>query len=391
MSTSWVVDDLLDEASELFDGPLDELVTVLEEIASLGDVEAPVPSAELALLLAGRPADTRHPVRRRHRRLVPALGGLAAAAVTGLTLTGTAAYANELPPSVQRVVAHLSEDYLPFTFPRPAGDPPAPHHAPPRGAGTRSSGGATPHTEPSGVTHSLAVPVVPSTSGGPTERADGRLVRQDVKKPGPPARSAAPRPAPTPSATDRFAATTVDDGTDAPAVVTSATPSPSPSPSSSPEPSADTTVPVAPPVDPQASPSGVPAVPAPVPSTAPVPDPSFSPPASDLPTSPGTTPADSQQPTTPGDGTLTSTGPDPASGKSASPAVGPDPSFAGSTTTTPPGAPADPGGSQPTGQVSSSPDTSTGDPAVGSEGGPTSAVVADPETDETSPSITPSP
>ena len=128
MSTSWVVDDLVDEASELFDGPLDGLVAVLEEIASLGDVETPTPSAELALLLAGRPAETRRPVRRSHRRLAPVLGGLAAAAVTGLTLTGTAAYANELPPSMQRVVAHLSEDYLPFTFPRagrrPAGSAP---------------------------------------------------------------------------------------------------------------------------------------------------------------------------------------------------------------------------------------------------------------------------
>ena len=128
MSTSWVVDDLVDDAAELFDGPLDDLVAVLEEIASLGDVEAPTPSAELALLLAGRPAAPHRPVRHR-RRVAPALGGLAAAAVAGLTLTGTAAYANELPPSVQRVVAHLSEDYLPFTFPRPVGDPPAPDPA----------------------------------------------------------------------------------------------------------------------------------------------------------------------------------------------------------------------------------------------------------------------
>jgi hypothetical protein len=386
MSTSWVVDDLVDEASELFDGPLDGLVAVLEEIASLGDVEAPTPSAELALLLAGRPAETRRPVRRSHRRLAPVLGGLAAAAVTGLTLTGTAAYANELPPSMQRVVAHLSEDYLPFTFPRPVGDPPAPHHASPRGTGARSSGGATPGTDPSAVAKSGAVPVVPSTSGGPTARADERLVRQDVSKPRPPARSAAqhpvPHPAPTPSADDRFAATTTDAGTDAPAVV--------PSPSPSPEPSADTASPTTSPVDPQASPSGVGVVPTPVPSTTPGTDPSFSAPASDPSTPQSTTPAGSQLGTTPGSGTP-STGLDATNGKTASPAAGPDPSLAAPTTTTPPGAPTDPGGSQPAGQASSSPDTSTSSPAVGSEGGPTSAVVADPSTEETSASITPSP
>ena len=392
MSTSWVVDDLVDEASELFDGPLDGLVAVLEEIASLGDVETPTPSAELALLLAGRPAETRRPVRRSHRRLAPVLGGLAAAAVTGLTLTGTAAYANELPPSMQRVVAHLSEDYLPFTFPRPVGDPPAPHHASPRGAGARSSprGTTTPGTEPSAVAESRAVPIVPSTSGGPTARADERLAGRDVSKPRPPARSAAPQaqhPAPTPSADDRFAATTADAGTDAPAVVTS----PSPSPSPSPEPSADTAAPTASPVDPQASQSGVPVVTAPVPSTTPGSDPSFSAPASDQPTSQSTTPSGSQLSTTPGSGTLPSIGSDAANGKTASPAVGPDASLAASTTTTPPGAPADPGGSQPAGQVSTSPETSSSSPAVGSEGGPASAILADPSTGETSASITPSP
>ena len=43
----------------------------------------------------------------------------------GSALTGAAAFANELPVPMQRVVAHFSESYLPFTFPRPVGDPPA--------------------------------------------------------------------------------------------------------------------------------------------------------------------------------------------------------------------------------------------------------------------------
>ncbi len=130
MSTSEVVLDMVADASEFFDGGADRLTAVLDDIADLGRGEAPVPSTELALLLAGRrrprialrvPLPRLSGASRASRTLV----GLAAAAVAGLGVTGAAACANELPAPMQRFVAHLSEDYLPFSFPRPAGDPPA--------------------------------------------------------------------------------------------------------------------------------------------------------------------------------------------------------------------------------------------------------------------------
>ena len=126
MSTSSVVADLVDDAREFLDGGTAELTELLEGVAAYGDRPAPAPSAELALLLAGRPAATAPgratPARVRTRRLV---AGLAAAAVSALSVTGAAAVANELPVPVQRAVAHFSEQFLPFSFPRPAGDRPA--------------------------------------------------------------------------------------------------------------------------------------------------------------------------------------------------------------------------------------------------------------------------
>ena len=130
MSTRPVIADMLADAHEFLDGGVDELTALLDEFASYGEQPVPAPSPELALLLAGRsaapaprPQRPAVPVRLRTRR---ALAGLAAAAVSGLSLTGAAAVANELPTPIQRAVAHFSEQYLPFSFPRPVGDPPVP-------------------------------------------------------------------------------------------------------------------------------------------------------------------------------------------------------------------------------------------------------------------------
>ncbi|HEX2550079.1 MAG TPA: hypothetical protein VHK64_00675, partial [Nocardioidaceae bacterium] len=94
MSTSSVVADLVDDAREFLDGGTAELTELLEGVAAYGDRPAPAPSAELALLLAGRPAATAPgratPARVRTRRLV---AGLAAAAVSALSVTGAAAVA----------------------------------------------------------------------------------------------------------------------------------------------------------------------------------------------------------------------------------------------------------------------------------------------------------
>ena len=130
MSTRPVIADMLADAQEFLDGGIDELAALLDEFASYGEQPVPAPSPELAQLLAGRPAAPAPrpqrpavPVRLRTRR---AMAGLAAAAVSGLSLTGAAAVANELPAPMQRAVAHFSEQYLPFSFPRPVGDPPVP-------------------------------------------------------------------------------------------------------------------------------------------------------------------------------------------------------------------------------------------------------------------------
>jgi hypothetical protein len=128
VSTRPVIADMLADAHDLLDGGVDGLTALLDEVASYGEQPVPTPSPELALLLAGRPAGPQRPaaapVRLRARR---SLAGLAAAAtVSGLSLTGAAAVANELPAPMQRAVAHISEQHLPFSFPRPVGDPPVP-------------------------------------------------------------------------------------------------------------------------------------------------------------------------------------------------------------------------------------------------------------------------
>ena len=157
MSTSSVVAEMVADAQEFLDGGSAALSGLLEEVATYGDRPVPTPSAELALLLAGRPAVPRPatPVRVRARRTV---AGLAAAAVAGLSVTGAAAVANELPVPAQRAVAHFSEQFLPFSFPRPVGDPPAGRDATSTRPGPR-------HDAPSGRLGSLSRTV----GGSPAE------------------------------------------------------------------------------------------------------------------------------------------------------------------------------------------------------------------------------
>ncbi len=124
MSTSSIVEELVADASPFMDGSVDDLIALLDALAALGGADSPTPSPELASLLAGRPP-VRRDVRpaRPVRRARHVVGGLAAAAVAALSVTGAAAVANELPASMQSAVARFSESYLPFSFPRPVGDP----------------------------------------------------------------------------------------------------------------------------------------------------------------------------------------------------------------------------------------------------------------------------
>lgn len=188
MSTRPAIADMLTDAQEFLDGGVDELTALLDELASYGDQPVPAPSPELALLLAGRPAGPAPcpqrpvvPVRLRTRRTI---AGLAAAAVSGLSLTGAAAVANELPAPIQRAVAHFSEQYLPFSFPRPVGDPPlrdgsAATEPAQDGVGTGSTQGrqqtGTANTGPGvdgGESRGRGAPVTrpTRTSGSPTGR-----------------------------------------------------------------------------------------------------------------------------------------------------------------------------------------------------------------------------
>ena len=130
MSTSSTITEMLDDAAEFLDGGVDDLHFFLDDVAALGSEAAPTPSAELAELFAGTPLvrqvrPVRRPLPTRKVRVRGRVAGLAAAAVAGFSVTGAAAFANELPVPMQRVVAHFSESYLPFAFPRPVGDPPA--------------------------------------------------------------------------------------------------------------------------------------------------------------------------------------------------------------------------------------------------------------------------
>ena len=162
--SSPVVIEMVADVEEFLDAEgLEQVHGLLDDLASLAETEPPAPSDELALLLAGRVRGVdqvaagrsrRREARqaRRDRAATPhhrrrAVAGLAAAAVASLTLTGVAAVANELPPGMQRAVAHFSERYLPFQVPRPAGDPPAPQQV---GDGSQGTGSTGPGSDTAG-------------------------------------------------------------------------------------------------------------------------------------------------------------------------------------------------------------------------------------------------
>ena len=172
MSTS-AVSEMVADAQELLDGETADLTLLLVDLAALGNTKAPAPSAELALLLAGRatPARSSRPARPTVRAR-QALAGLAVAAVSGLSMTGSAAVANELPVPMQRVVAHFSEQFLPFDLPRPAGDPPAHRDDATPGAHRRSHQG-TVSTTTQGTSSASRVGAQPSQPAGVTRATGG--------------------------------------------------------------------------------------------------------------------------------------------------------------------------------------------------------------------------
>jgi len=133
VSTSAVIEEMLDDLEE-FVNLTDGVGDMLEELHALGEAAAPVPDGELVVLLAGRTSARAEalvtnavgvPARPHTGARRSVLVGLAVAVIVAMGITSAAAAVNELPTSMQRVVAHFSETYLPFSFPRPVGDPPA--------------------------------------------------------------------------------------------------------------------------------------------------------------------------------------------------------------------------------------------------------------------------
>jgi hypothetical protein len=123
----------------------------------------------------------------------------AAALLTSLTVTSVAAAANELPEAAQRVVAQLSERYLPFHFPQPrdratqVDQDPAPQRVAPTDL---APGSATDDaTSPSDGRSPAAD--VPTPSADPSARASAEAVAPTEDPTGQPAPSDAPADAPT--------------------------------------------------------------------------------------------------------------------------------------------------------------------------------------------------
>jgi hypothetical protein len=162
VSTSAVIEEMLDDLEE-FVNLTDGVGDMLNQLHALGEADAPAPDGELLVLLAGTtraPAAAlvtgavRVPARPHTGARRSVLVGLAVAVVVAMGITSAAAAVNELPASMQRVVAHFSETYLPFSFPRPVGDPPttggARHSRADEGStgatkGTRTDGASAAH------------------------------------------------------------------------------------------------------------------------------------------------------------------------------------------------------------------------------------------------------
>jgi len=226
VSTASMIEEMVEDVREFVDGPLDGLDTLLGDLAALGEGPAPTPGPELATLLAGDPAARpvvvpfRPPASRR-RRLAT---GLAAAALTGVTLTGVAAAANELPAPVQRLVAHFSETFLPFDLPRPAGDPPRttstgdapsvlPVRAPADGSGSpaverRAPAGPTRHgptSPPAGTAAATDTPADTPAAAQPTPSVPALPTEAGVPTGVPSAPEPQPSPTHAPSTGHAFA------------------------------------------------------------------------------------------------------------------------------------------------------------------------------------------
>jgi hypothetical protein len=96
-----------------------DVVDGLESLRGLVPEQAPVPSRELAALLA-RGVVTPMPAMPRQRAGRPRTAVVAAAVAATVALgTGVAAASNTLPEPAQRLLSNISDKYLPFHIPSP--------------------------------------------------------------------------------------------------------------------------------------------------------------------------------------------------------------------------------------------------------------------------------
>ncbi|MHB1172765.1 MAG: hypothetical protein ACYCZY_09785 [Lacisediminihabitans sp.] len=162
------IDQLLAEA-DMEDAV--DLRPVLLELRSLAAGTPPMPSAELAALMAAGPVSLHAPRRIRHRRMIVA--ALAVAASIGVGAAAAAA-SPEFRDTAQKAIAFLIHTFIPGTIQSPA------HPGVPAPASTHTP--ATP-TTPSGTTRPTPSDVpsaTPSTRPtgparpGPTQTVPGQ-------------------------------------------------------------------------------------------------------------------------------------------------------------------------------------------------------------------------
>lgn len=226
----------------------DGLRELLVQLRALGSGPAPVPSSELAALLAGSPL-----VRATRRTWL--VSGASTVAFLGVASTSWAAAANELPAPLQSVVHDFSHRYLPFQFPEPSADsapepgPGAPAIVP--GTLDGESTGADPESR---LTPSPAASADPTGLTAPTTGATASPtggLTPGGNQAGPsvgssPTSGSSGTPSPSPSPTGNGAGNGTDGETIPVSPVTAPTPTPTePAPSepapSEPAPSATTT------------------------------------------------------------------------------------------------------------------------------------------------------
>ncbi|WP_445257938.1 hypothetical protein [Nocardioides aurantiacus] len=244
------LDVLLEEHADTIDAvDQDHLRDELGSLLGFVDDTPPTPSAELAAVL-GLPSPPQRrtlatvlplhagPARPRRRLTGPrgAVTGAVVLAAATVGATGISAAANSLPAPLQRRVADLSHDYLPFDFPTPRGalDRGPTSQEPPASGGQRPEPVAPPRDDARVSTSTTRGDVVVRRTSAPVDAVAGAPASGSPRTGSGPAR---PTAAASPSS---GAAASAAPTPRPPGSSTSAPPRSSPSPGSEPRGDAST-------------------------------------------------------------------------------------------------------------------------------------------------------